>query len=107
MENRKLGDDETNSKSEDDPEEERNVEELDPMKCLISFLKDRGNARVEVSCYDGSFNVETLIESIEEFERYFEFENVQDPNWVRFAMKKLKGHLALWWDMLQKDRVDN
>jgi hypothetical protein len=24
------------------------------LKHLISFLKDRGNARVEVSCYDGS-----------------------------------------------------
>jgi hypothetical protein len=35
-------------------EEEINVDERDPTQHLISFLKDRGNARVEVSCYDGS-----------------------------------------------------
>jgi hypothetical protein len=26
---------------------------------------------------------------------------------IRFSIKKLKGHGALWWDMLQKDRVDH
>jgi hypothetical protein len=62
---------------------------------------------VEVSCYDGSLKAETLIDWIGELERYFEYENVQDPNRVRFSMTKLKGHVALWWDMLQKDRVDN
>jgi len=47
---------------EDEPEEERNVEELDLVVRLIYFLKDRGSARVEVSCYDGSLKVESLID---------------------------------------------
>jgi len=61
---------------------------------------------VEVLCYDGSLKAETLIDWIGELERYFEYENVKDPNRVRFAITKLKGHAALWWDMLQKYRVD-
>jgi hypothetical protein len=73
---------------------------------LISFLKDRGNARVEVSCYNGSIKEKTLVDWIGEIERYFEYENVQDPNRVCFAITKLKGHAALWWDVVQKDRVD-
>ena len=62
---------------------------------LISFLKDRGSIRGEVSCYDGSLKGETLIDWIRELEIYFEYENVQDPNQVRFIMTKLKGHVAL------------
>jgi hypothetical protein len=56
---------------EDKIEEEKNVEEGDPTLHLVSFLKDKGSARVEVSCYDGSLKVETLIDWIGEIERYF------------------------------------
>jgi hypothetical protein len=59
-----------------------NVEEVDPTVWLIYFLKDRGSARVEVSCYDGSLKAKTLIDWIGELKRYFEYENVQDPNRV-------------------------
>jgi hypothetical protein len=54
LENRRYGDVETDSESESEPEAERNVEEVDPTTWLISFLKDRGSARVEVSYYNGS-----------------------------------------------------
>jgi hypothetical protein len=74
--------------------------EADPTTRLISFLKDRGSARVVVSYYDNSLKEETLIYWIGELEIYFEYENIQDPNQVRFSMTKLKGHVALWWDML-------
>jgi len=52
------------------------------MVCLIYFLKGKGSARVEVSCYDGSLKSKTLIDYIGEIERYFEYENVQDINRV-------------------------
>jgi hypothetical protein len=45
-------------------------------------VKDIGSARVEVSCYDGNLKDETLIDWIRKLERYFEYENVQDPSWV-------------------------
>jgi hypothetical protein len=63
-------------------------------------LSNRGSAKVEVSCYDGSLIVDVLIDWIGELERYFEYENVQDPNRVIFVVTKLKGHATLWWDML-------
>jgi hypothetical protein len=79
----------------------------EPNSTLGSYLSNRGSEKVEVSCYDGSLRVDVLIDWIGELERYFEYENVQDPNRVRFVVTKLKGHATLWWDMLQKDRVNN
>ena len=67
---------------------------------MISYLSNRGSTRVEVSCYDGSLRDETLIDWIGAIERYFEYEIVCDPNQVRFVNTELKGHPAVWWDML-------
>jgi hypothetical protein len=74
---------------------------------LISFLRNKGSTRVEIFFYDGNMKDETLIYLIRELKRYFKYENVQDPNHVRLSISKLKGHVSLWWDLLQKDRVDN
>jgi hypothetical protein len=49
----------------------------------------------------------TLIDWIGKLKRYFEYENVQDPNHVHFTITKLKGHVSLWWDMHLKNIVDN
>jgi hypothetical protein len=97
LENRQIGDVGAiaDSESKDEMEEERNVDERDSVKRLISFLKDRGNARVEVSFYDGSLKAKTLVDWIGKQERYIEYENGQDPNRVHFAITKLKGHVAL------------
>jgi hypothetical protein len=70
------------------------------------FSKGKQSARVVVSCYDGSLKYETLIDWIGELKRYFEHENVQNPNQVLFSMTNLKGNATLLWDMLQKDKVD-
>ena len=81
-------------------------EDTNPTVILISYLSNRGSAKVEVSFYDRSLKVETLIDWIGEHEIYFEYENVCDPNRVHFSITKLKGHAVLWWGMLQKDRLD-
>ena len=49
---------------------------------------------------------EDLIEWIGELEDYFELENIGDPLRVRLAQTKLKGHVALWWKELQRDREE-
>jgi hypothetical protein len=46
------------------------------------------------------------VDWIGKLERYFEYDNVQDPNRVYFAITKLKGNDSLWWDVVQKDIVD-
>ena len=76
------------------------AEERDPKVRLILYLSDKGSARVKVSCYDGNLIVVVIIYWIGELERYFEYENVHDPNRVRLFIMKLKGHASLWWYML-------
>jgi hypothetical protein len=107
LENRRIGEDELNSESKEEIEVEQNVEEGDSIVHLISLLGNIGSVRVDFSCYDGNMRDETLIYWIGELKRYFEYDNVQDPNHVHFSIKSLRVHAALWWDMLQKDRVDN
>lgn len=107
LENRRNGDVEVDLGSEGEIEEEHDAKERDLAIRMISYLSNKGSARVEVSCYDGKLRADVLIDWIGELKRYFEYENVQDPNWVRFSITKLKGHAALWWNMLQKDRVNN
>jgi hypothetical protein len=80
LENRRNGEAELDSEYEEEIEVEHNDEEGDPIVRLISFLSNIGSARVEFSCYDGSLRDETLIDWTGELERYFEYENVYDPN---------------------------
>jgi hypothetical protein len=107
LENRRNGDDDVYSDPEEEVKDKCDGDERDPTTKMISYLSNKGSAKVEVSCYDGSLRVDVLIDWIGEFERHFEYENVQDPNRVQFVVAKLKGHATLWWDMVQKDRVNN
>lgn len=52
---------------------------------LVSYLSNRGSARVEVSYYNDNIRVDVFIDWIGELERYLEYENVQDLNRVKFA----------------------
>ena len=49
---------------------------------------------------------EDLINWVGELEDYFELEDIEDPLRVRLAQTKLKGHVALWWKELQRDREE-
>ena len=60
--------------------------------------------KMEVSNFLGTLNLEELIDWIGELEDYFELEEIEDPLKVRLAQTKLKGHVALWWKELQRDR---
>lgn len=77
---------------------------MDLVLSLVSFPKARGSTNVEGSHYDGILKVEALIGLTWELKRYFEYENVQEPHYIWFSMENLKGHDALWWDVLFKDR---
>ena len=62
--------------------------------------------KMEVSNFLGTLNPEDLIDWIDELEDYFELEGIDDPHRVRLAQTKLKGHAALWWKELQRDREE-
>jgi len=67
----------------------------------------RGDSRtkVKVSCFGGCLRPEELFDWIGELERFFDWDDIADPQRVKFACTKLRGHTALWWERLQKDRM--
>lgn len=54
--------------------------------------------RPELSNYDGNLSAEALLDWISELDKYFEYEGINEYRNIRFAVTKLKGHAALWWD---------
>ena len=44
-----------------------------------------------------NLNPEELIDWINELEEYFEYEDIWDPNRVKFVKAKLKGHVKIRW----------
>ena len=61
---------------------------------------------MEVSNFSSTLNLEDLTDWIGELEDYFELEDIEDPLRVRFTQTKLKGHVSLWWNKLQRDREE-
>ena len=55
----------------------------------------------DVPTYLGNLNPEELIDWINELEEYFEYEEIEDPDRVKFMKAKLKGHAKIWWQELQ------
>lgn len=63
--------------------------------------------RINVSCLSTSFHLEELIDLIYEAKDYFGIEYANNNQRIRLAYTKLKGHAALLWKELHKDRKDN
>jgi hypothetical protein len=54
--------------------------------------------------YEGKFNVDKLLDWINEMDKYFDYEEVDEENKLKHVVTRLKGHATLWWDELQEDR---
>ena len=52
--------------------------------------------KFEVLTFSRNLNLEELINWINELEEYFEYEDIEDPNRVKFVKEKLKGHAKIW-----------
>ena len=57
-----------------------------------------------VPVYQGGLNPEELIDWINSMEKFFDYEEMEDEKKVKFAVTKLIGHAALWWDGVQEER---
>ena len=55
--------------------------------------------------YEWSLNGEKLMDWISSLDKYFDYEEVDDKKKVKFAVTRLKGHAAIWWDELQTSRM--
>lgn len=67
--------------------------------------KSDSRVKVEVSYFEGSLRPDELLDWIGELERFLDWNDIVDPWRVKFSCTKLRGHAALWWERLQKDRV--
>ena len=54
--------------------------------------------------FSGNINSNELIDWINELEEYFEYEDIEDPDRVKFMKARMKGHAKLWWQEIQLER---
>ena len=88
-------DEEAESKSSEEEEED-----LEEVKILKILMKTNGKPRKEVPMYSCNLNVEELMDWINALSKYFDFEEIEDKKKVRYAVTRLKGLAAIWWDEL-------
>jgi len=94
----------------DDSEEEAIVttdgsdEEGLEMRLLRLVLLASSKPKPEIPNYDGSLSTKVQLDSINKLDKYFECEEVSENRRVKFTERKLKGHVALWWDSVQAER---
>ena len=63
---------------------------------LKQVLGSTSRPNHDVSNYSGSFNLEELVDWINDMENLFDYEEMNDENKVKFTMTKLRGHSSLW-----------
>ena len=70
------------------------------------LVKVGGKPKVEIPTYERSLNAEELMNWIRSLDKYFDSEEeVDNKKKVKFAVTRLKGHAAIWWDELQTSRM--
>ena len=52
----------------------------------------------------GNLNPDELIDWINELEEYFEYEDIKDPDRVKYVKTKMKGHAKICWQEVQLER---
>ena len=101
-------------KSEEENEEEGNIgkegegdeEFLNHMeeKHFRAFAKLEKRPKIDVGMFSGNLNPDELIDWINELEEYFEYEDIGDPDTVKFVKAKMKVHAKIWWQEIQLER---
>jgi hypothetical protein len=90
--------------SENLEEEEVAEEQATWERLLRDVVKMGTRAKMEVSMYEGNFNVEELLDWISALDKYFHYEEIDDEKKVKHVVTRLKGHANLWWDELLDDK---
>ena len=80
------------NQKEQEEEEVLNPEEERLFKALTKIGK---RPKFKVSTFLGKLNPKELIDWINELEEYFEYEEIEDLDRVRFMKAKLKGHVKI------------
>ena len=80
-------------------EEQEEEEVLNPKeeKLFKAITKIGKRPKFKVPTFSRKLNPEELIDWINELEEYFEYEDIEDLDRVKFVKAKLKGHAKIWW----------
>jgi hypothetical protein len=73
-------------------------------RLIKAISRMSSKTKMHIPTYEGSLNVEELLDWIRAMDTYFDYEDIEEDKKIRHAVTKLKGHAALWWDELQADR---
>ena len=68
---------------------------LEEEKIFKAITKIGKIPKFDVPTFSRNLNLEELIDWINELEEYFEYEEIEDSDRVRFAKAKLKGHAKI------------
>jgi hypothetical protein len=85
-------------------EEEVTVEDASTERLIKAIARMSSKTKMDIPAYEGSLDVEELMDWIRALDTYFDYEDIKEDKKVRHAIMKLKGHATLWWDELQADR---
>ena len=87
------------SDNEEEPEEEREVEaDCAEIRLLKSVIGVSMRPKPEVPTYKGGLDANELLDWINEMDKFFDYDEVDEERKVKFAVTQLKGHASLWWN---------
>ena len=78
-------------------QEEQEEEVFNPYEENIvkAISKIEKRPKFDVPTFSGNLNPKELINWINELKEYFEYEEIEDPDRVKFVKAKLKGHTKI------------
>lgn len=85
-------------------EEEEHVAITPEMRFLKLVLGSSSKPRPKIPIYQGCLSLEELIDCINDMEKLFDYEEMEEEKKVNFVVTKLKGHATLWWDGVEVER---
>ena len=92
---RDESEDEREGQVNQEEQEEEEVLNLEEEMLLKAITKIGKRPKFDVPTFLGKLNLEELVYWINELEEYFQYEEIEDLDRVRFAKIKLKGHAKI------------
>jgi len=82
--------------------EEVGAEEVVAEEQLLKVVARMGaREKMDIPMYEGNLDVEELLDWFRVLDIYFDYEDIEEEKKVKHVVRRLKGHVALWWDELQ------
>ena len=54
--------------------------------------------------YQGGLDANELLDWINDMDKLFDYDEIDDERKVKFAVSGLKGHASLWWNGVETER---